>query len=70
MQRCSEIVKLIPCVVADETLDARSVLRVRDVWTILPVNARTGRPKTFPELQNSLLSDSVVSSLIEVRQRG
>ena len=27
---CSEIVKLITCVVADETLDGRGVLRVRD----------------------------------------
>jgi hypothetical protein len=30
MQPCSEIVKLIACIVADETLDARGVLRVRD----------------------------------------
>ena len=30
MQPCSEIVKLIACVVGDETLDARGVLRVRD----------------------------------------
>jgi hypothetical protein len=27
---CSKIVKLITCVVADETLDGRGVLRVRD----------------------------------------
>ena len=39
------------------------------VWTILPVNARTGPQKTFPELQNSLLSDSLASSLFEVGQR-
>jgi len=30
MKPCSEIVKLIACVVGDEALDARGVLRVRD----------------------------------------